>query len=415
MPWARLATWWCWAGGRAPAALPALLRRRSEQLCVHAGRNPGHGVTGQLVANHRGALPVAGRGAAHPGCDRIEGPTAPPAPDHRWPSAMTRRSRLSSVGWGWPPPAWAVRSRPGDLFGGPTPFCIPGRAPPGSAAPARPGRGRFRCASRLAAARLLLPDRPVDGRIGVLASAARRLGRLRPTRPAAGRPSGAVARSAAGMPTVAGGCGLRGSRPALPPGLLPPGRPPAQRAGTRAQRPYCVYPGPAPGPSPGPTAGTSGPCPGGPDHRPPLSWAPVTTAAPRPPPAAPGATPRLCQDPRAPGMAPPSAEKRLRRHGAGRRNSSGRAHRRRTDGPRPNHQPPRPQARPPATSAAGPPSTRPATAPPPWAPPRQAPDRRPPHRRPPDRRPPHRRPPGHQPPDHGRRAACGLGASVRCG
>ena len=54
-------------------ALPALLRRRSEQLwAFNAWPKPGHGVTGQLVANHLGGATSLRVVVERSGCDRIE-------------------------------------------------------------------------------------------------------------------------------------------------------------------------------------------------------------------------------------------------------------------------------------------------------------------------------------------------------
>ena len=54
-------------------ALPALLRRRSEQLwAFNAWPKPGHGVTGHLVANHLGGATSLRVVVERSGCDRIE-------------------------------------------------------------------------------------------------------------------------------------------------------------------------------------------------------------------------------------------------------------------------------------------------------------------------------------------------------
>ena len=211
-----------------------------------------------------------------------------------------------------------------------------------------------------------------------------------------------VARSALGL-TAAGAVWAAGLEASLAAGTTP-ARPTTGAAnGDESPAPVLRYLGPAPvrAPDQGPDLGPVG----GPNHRPPLSWAPVTTAAPRPPPAAPVPHPASVRTRRAPRTAPPSGrEATTPATGRGGETATGAP----TAGarrPRPDHQRPHRQAPPPPAPTAG----HPATSAPPQAPrppgPSTSPTTRPPHRRPPDRR----------PPDHGRRAARRPGASVRCG
>ena len=297
------------------------------------------------------------------------------------------------------------RRQPGAVDRGPAicfgPTILASRPDAGLVAPVRPGRGHFRCASRLAAARLLLPDRPVDGRIGVLASAARRLGRLRPTCPAAGRPSGRPERAGTDRGRGGVGCGARGQpcrRDYSP-------RPTTGAAnGDESPAPVLRYLGAGSGPGPGPGAGPrarrwsrppTAPFVGACHHR----RAPTAPCCPR-------ATPRLCQDAARPRTAPPSGREATTP-------ATGRGGETATDAPTagaptvraPNHQPP--HRRPPHRR---PPDRRPPGHQPPRRPPVHQPVHQPVHHGPPHRRPPDRRPPG-----HGRRAARRPGASVRCG
>ena len=187
----------------------------------------------------------------------------------------------------------------------------------------RPRRGHFRCASRRAAGRLLLPDRPVDGCALVSwrlphGGWVRFLGRAR--LPGARL----VARTALGL-TAAGAVWAVGLQSSFAAGATP-ARPATSAAnGDESRAPVLRYLGPAParapdlGPAParapdqGPDVGPAG----SPDHGPPRLWAPVTPARPAGAPLPRSPTRRPSAGAAPPGRPPPPAGMRLRRQRGG--------------------------------------------------------------------------------------------------
>ena len=178
-----------------------------------------------------------------------------------------------------------------------------------------------------------------------------------------------VARSALGL-TAAGAVWAAGLEASLAAGTTPARPTTGAASGDESPAPVLRYLGPAPvrAPDQGPDLGPVG----GPDHRPPLSWAPVTTAAPRPPPAAPVPHPASVRTRRAARTAPPSGgEATTPATGPGGETAAGAPTAGAPTVRAPTTSPP--TAGPSTSPAAGPPSTRPSTSPPTMGPPTAGP------------------------------------------